>query len=333
MTGLDEKSPLVSVVVPNYNHAAYLEQRLDSVFGQTFTDVEVIILDDASTDNSREVIQQYTVYSRVQVSFNTDNSGSPFVQWNKGVRFARGKYIWIAESDDWADSHLLEILVGRLKSDPSAVLAYCQSNLIDENGQVKFIMEVSRAGINPLRWRSDYVNDGRQECRQYMVLANTIANASAVVFRRDAYQKIGGADESYQINGDWVTWARMIMLGRVIFVAQPLNYYRLHDQVARRKHGLAVSLTETYRVLGALRSVCDPPQEVLLQAYILRSNRWAESWLIGGMRGFKENWMVYRASCLADRWAPLRAMACMIKWMYHETVHIGVSLLGRLKRV
>lgn len=330
---LSKAPPQVSIIVPNYNHARFLPQRVDSVFGQTFKDVEVIILDDASTDNSREVIQKYTANSRVQVSFNTDNSGSPFAQWNKGVRIARGKYVWIAESDDWADSRLLEILVGRLESDPLAVLAYCQSNLIDENGQVKFVMEVSREGMNPMRWRSDHVNEGRQECRQYMVLANTIANASAVVFRRDAYQKIGGADESYQINGDWLTWARMIMLGRVIFVAQPLNYYRLHDQVARRRHGVAMSLTETYRVLGALRNVCNPPQEVLSQAYILRANRWAESWLVGGMRSFKENWMVYRASCHADRWAPVRAMSCIIKWLYHKAVHIAVSLLGRLKWV
>lgn len=329
---LSKVPPQVSIIVPNYNHARFLPQRLDSVFGQTFNDIEVIVLDDASTDDSREVIQRYVSNPCIKVIFNTDNSGSPFAQWNKGVRIARGKYVWIAESDDWADSHLLEILVGRLESDPSAVLAYCQSNLIDENGQVKFVMEVSRAGLNPTRWRSDYVNEGRQECRQYMVIANIIANASAVVFRRDAYQKIGGADVSYQIGGDWLTWARMMMLGRVIFVAQPLNYYRLHDQVARRRHGLAVSLTETYRVLDALSSLCDPSQEVLSQAYILRANRWAESWLVGGMRSFKENWMVYRASCHADRWAPARVMACMIKWLYHEAVHIAFSLLGRLIR-
>jgi glycosyltransferase involved in cell wall biosynthesis len=329
---LYKEPPQVSVIVPNYNHASFLQQRLDSVFSQTFDDMEVIILDDASTDDSREVIMHYALTPNVQLSFNDVNSGSPFAQWNKGVRLASGKYVWIAESDDWADPHLLEILVGRLESNPSAVLAYCQSNLIDENGQVKFVIEVSKAGLNRMRWRSDYVNEGRQECRQYMVIANIIANASAVVFRRDSYQKIGGADVSYQIGGDWLTWARMIMLGQLIFVAQPLNYYRLHDQVARRRHGLAVSLTETYRVLGALRSLCDPPQEVLSQAYTLRANRWAESWLIGGMRSFNENWMVYRASRQVDRWAPVRAIACMLKWLYHKAVCITFSLLGQLKR-
>jgi glycosyltransferase involved in cell wall biosynthesis len=329
---LSESQPKVSVIVPNYNHARFLHQRLDSVFSQTFLDKEVIILDDASTDNSREVIQKYTANPRVLASFNTKNSGSPFAQWNKGVQLACGKYIWIAESDDWADSRLLEVLVGRLESNSSAVLAYCQSNLIDENGQVKFVIEVNRVGLNSMRWRNDFVNEGIQECRQYMINSNIIANASAVVFRRDAYKKIGGADVSYQIGGDWLTWARMIMLGQVIFVAQPLNFYRLHDKTARRCNRLAVSLTETYRVLGVLRSLCDPSQEVLSLAYTLRANRWAESWLAGGMRSLNENWMVYNASRHADRWAPVRVIECILKWLYHKTVHITLSLLSQFKR-
>ena len=100
------------VIVPNYNHARFLRQRLDSILAQTFQDFELILLDDCSTDESRTILEEYARDPRVRLDFNEVNSGSPFKQWNKGVRFARGKYVWIAESDDYADPRLLEALGG-----------------------------------------------------------------------------------------------------------------------------------------------------------------------------------------------------------------------------
>ena len=95
-------SPLVSVIVPNYNHARYLEQRLDSVFGQTYPNFEVIILDDSSTDNSLEIINRYKYNPHLsQIVVNKTNSGSVFKQWAKGLSLAKGEWIWIAESDDY----------------------------------------------------------------------------------------------------------------------------------------------------------------------------------------------------------------------------------------
>src|SRR6266576_4746622 len=95
--------PNVSVVVPNYNHARFLRQRIDSVLGQTYQDFEVILLDDCSTDQSRSIIGEYQNDPRVRVELNKRNSGSTFKQWNKGVWLVRGEYVWIVESDDDAD--------------------------------------------------------------------------------------------------------------------------------------------------------------------------------------------------------------------------------------
>ena len=102
--------PTVSVIVPNYNHARFLPQRIESILRQTYQDFELILLDDCSTDDSRAVLSQYASEPRVRIQFNEVNSGSTFRQWNKGVRLARGKYVWIAESDDYADERLLERL-------------------------------------------------------------------------------------------------------------------------------------------------------------------------------------------------------------------------------
>jgi len=91
--------PAVSVIVPNYNHARFLRRRVETILAQTFQDFELILLDDCSTDDSRSVLRQYSSDPRVRLEFNEVNSGSTFKQWNKGVRLAQGKYIWIAESD------------------------------------------------------------------------------------------------------------------------------------------------------------------------------------------------------------------------------------------
>jgi len=93
------KTPLLSIIVPNYNHAVFLPQRLDSIFNQTFQDFEVILLDDQSPDNSVEILQQYAQKYRDKVAHfitNDQNTGNPFVQWKKGIELARGEFIWIA---------------------------------------------------------------------------------------------------------------------------------------------------------------------------------------------------------------------------------------------
>ncbi len=115
--------PVVSTIVPNYNHARFLPQRLDSILAQTFKDYELIVLDDASTDNSREVLERYARQAPIQLVFNGTNSGSPFIQWRKGAELARGEYLWIAESDDYADPRLLETLAGELQRNPKVGLA------------------------------------------------------------------------------------------------------------------------------------------------------------------------------------------------------------------
>src|ERR1700691_397600 len=109
--------PRVSIVIPNYNHARFLRNRVDSVLRQTFQDFELIILDDCSSDESRSVLSSYAADPRIKIEFNASNSGSVFKQWNKGVKLGRGDYVWIAESDDYADQNMLKRLVTLLETD------------------------------------------------------------------------------------------------------------------------------------------------------------------------------------------------------------------------
>src|SRR5206468_9731239 len=116
--------PTVSVVVPNYNHARYLRRRIDSILSQTYQDFELILLDDSSTDNSREILDSYLDNAKVRIEYNDKNSGTVFKHWNKGVRMACGQYIWMAESDDYADPRFLARMVPILEVQTEVTFAY-----------------------------------------------------------------------------------------------------------------------------------------------------------------------------------------------------------------
>ncbi|HEX5423016.1 MAG TPA: glycosyltransferase [Candidatus Acidoferrales bacterium] len=228
--------PRVSVVVPNYNHAAFLRQRLDTVLAQTFQDFELILLDDASKDASRAILREYQDPSRsagidVRMDGNEANSGSPFKQWNKGVRMARGEYIWIAESDDYADARLLERLVAILEASPDVSFAYCRSWRVNERGDVDGFADACLP--DPERWRTDFCMDGREMCRVYFSHVTPVRNASSVVFRREVYERVGGADETFRLGGDWKLWAATALQGKVAYLSEPLNYHRFHSGTAR----------------------------------------------------------------------------------------------------
>jgi glycosyltransferase involved in cell wall biosynthesis len=220
-------TPVVSVVVPNYNHARYLPRRLESIFAQTFSDFEVIILDDGSTDDSRTVIAEYLGHPGVRVEMSETNSGSPFAQWNRGVALARGEFVWIAESDDFAEPEFLATLLPTLRRHPNVGLVYCQSSVADEDGNGGGVTRYGYLHDNA-RWTHDHGNTGPDECVGYLLWEITIPNASAVLFRRSIYLAAGGAPGDMRLCGDWMTWVRMLTRSDVQFIARPLNHFRHH---------------------------------------------------------------------------------------------------------
>jgi len=242
--------PKVSVVIPNYNHVRFLRKRIDSVLQQTFQDFEVILLDDCSTDDSRSILSSYANDPRVRIKFNDVNSGSTFKQWNKGVRLARGEYVWIAESDDYADEKLLERLVTVLDADRQVVFVNCRSWRVDADGQVNGYADSYLEVVDPEKWTKDFNVDGREECREYFVCVNAVCNASSVLFRKAVYERVGGADESLRFCGDWKVWAAMALTGRVAYLGEPLNYHRAHDAtVTEESNRLGLAATEYLHVV------------------------------------------------------------------------------------
>lgn len=313
--------PRVSIIVPNYNHARFLKKRLSSLLAQTFADFELIFLDDASTDGSRAVLEQFAEDPRIRTILNTTNSGNPFKQWNKGIREARGELIWIAESDDYADPRMLTALVARLDANPSNGVAYCQSLEVDDENNVGRTLDWVTDPLGPVRWKSDFNNSGLDECKRYLLVANTLPNASAVVFRRKLYEEIGGADESMMLCGDWLVWAELLGKSDVSYVAEPLNYFRQHNSTVRAQRiGSLLFIFERYRIMAAITKFAQVPESILepacqkmadvWEAYTRNDPRAARSW----------HWRVFREAMKVDPKIARR--------LYLKTVH---PWLGTIK--
>jgi len=240
-------TPKVSVIVPNYNHQAFLKERIDTILQQTYQDFELIILDDCSTDDSVSIIESYRDNEHVtHIVLNEHNSGSTFLQWDKGISLAKGEYIWIAESDDAAHPQFLSTLVEQLEKHPEAVVAYAHSLLVNEKGET----------VNDKRHtRNDgavIVYDSKRFTRWAMLSINELYNASMVVFRHSIYNKIDKSFQQYHLVGDWKFWMGVCLQGSVIEVCQMLNYFRVHSNKVTFK--MAKAGTDWPEVASVLRS-------------------------------------------------------------------------------
>ena len=245
--------PKVSVIIPNYNHAQFLEQRVESVLNQTFQDFEIIFLDDASTDNSKEVFSKYSNHPKIShVIFNETNSGSPFKQWNKGFGLSTGEYIWIAESDDYADSTFLQKLVQKLDSCPTVGLVYSQSWQVDENGTIASTLDWWTDDLDRSKWLNDFSANGIDVCKKYLSVKNVIPNASGVIFRHEFIFELDSDIEKFRLCGDWLFWIKILLNSDLSFIAEPLNYFRKHDNTARMLTKFKFEISEKINILNYL---------------------------------------------------------------------------------
>lgn len=235
---MKEKNPLVSVIIPNYNHAPYLDQRIQSVLNQTYDNFEVIILDDKSPDNSVEVINHYASNPHVShIVVNKENSGSTFVQWNRGLELAKGEIIWIAESDDYCDSTFLADCVREFCAVPECAVAYCTSEYVDaQNNDLGTYIHYDQ----PV-----YHMDGKDFIRERNAFGCAIWNASSAIFSKKAALAINKRYQTYKMCGDKLFWILMAEQGNVVHVNKVMNYFRQHqNKVSPKRFRDGTWLTE-----------------------------------------------------------------------------------------
>lgn len=220
----------ISVIVPCYNHAPYLKERIESIIHQTYQNFELILLDDLSPDNSAEILLSYKDHPKVtHCIINEQNSGSTFYQWNKGIELARGELIWIAESDDIADLSFLDKLVKPFFENPNLVLAYSQSYRMDSNSNVTGSWKNHTDNLDSKKFEENFTMSGLDYIDQFLVVKNTIPNASAVLFKKNTYIKLNNQHLSFSLVGDWLIWSKILTEGDIYFCQLPLNYFRYHN--------------------------------------------------------------------------------------------------------
>jgi glycosyltransferase involved in cell wall biosynthesis/SAM-dependent methyltransferase len=269
--------PLVSVIVPNYNHAPFLSRRLESIAAQGIQNMEIILLDDASTDGSREILSAFaSTHPRTRLVLNAANSGSTFKQWRKGLEMARGHFVWIAESDDCAEPGLVAALVHKLQRDPDAVIAYSQSQMIDDSDRNLGLPLEWTADLSPTRWLEDFEATGTEEIRTALSIKNSIPNASAVVFRN--FEGIVDlVDETMRLCADWLFWVRLCRRGGVIFDSRPLNRWRQRTSNARTRPPGELEWLEGARIVEECADALGASpheRDDLLSAFRARCEMW-----------------------------------------------------------
>ncbi len=224
------KEPFVSIIVPNYNHEKYLRQRLDSIYGQTYRNYEVILLDDCSSDDSRTILNEYRdrYPDRTRCEFNETNSGGVFRQWRKGISLAKGDYIWIAESDDWCDPNFLEELVPML--DYQSVMIAFSPSVFMRDGQQTWSTEEYLKDTK-FDWNNPFLMTANDAMSRGFAVMNIIPNVSSAVFRN-----IGSVPEEVEdmwgrmkLCGDWAFYLDLIKGGAIAYTNRTVNYYRIHS--------------------------------------------------------------------------------------------------------
>lgn len=228
-----EYAPLVTVIVPNYNHEKYLRRRLDSIFNQTYKNFEVVLLDDCSTDNSIEILNEYCSRfpGKITLVVNESNSGGVFYQWQKGLNLSSGDIIWIAESDDFCSDNFLDILVPYFRNE-AIQISYASTIFVKgEHEEPFWSIQEYLSDISTTRWSSAFVETAHNIVAEAFAIKNIIPNVSSALFRNNRMDILSDpAWQSMRTVGDWVLYLHLIRGGLLAYDPSATNYYRIHDK-------------------------------------------------------------------------------------------------------
>jgi len=261
----------ISVAVPNFNYARHMAGRLGSIFAQNYPAREIIVLDDASTDDSVPVIKQTARQAGrvVKLVVNKRNAGSVFAQWRRAAEMAAGEFIWIAEADDLCEPDFLSRMAALLTRDARMSLAFADSRTIHEDGSAQW--ESYKAyydTIEPGALRETAIFRGIDFARRFMSVKNVLVNASAVVWRRTALlaalDACGTDLPKFRMAGDWLLYLTALADGqaRIGYESRILNIHRRHEDSVTHAMDAAAHVAEIARCQAVARKLLGLPAAV-----------------------------------------------------------------------
>lgn len=200
-------SKKVTVYITNYNYQDYIEESINSVLRQTYKNYELLIIDDGSTDDSKEIIEKYRYINNVRIIYQK-NKGLNITN-NIAMRLADGDYMVRLDADDYWMPDFLEKMVKKIESDPEIGLVFPDYYYIDQNGEV--------TGI-----------EKRFNFESEVSLLDLPAHGACTMIRLDYLKNLGGYDESFTCQDGYDLWLKFIHAHKVVNINEPLFYYRRH---------------------------------------------------------------------------------------------------------
>jgi len=204
---LNSLNPQITVYITSYNYGKYIERAIESVLNQTFTDFELLIIDDGSIDNSKEIIEKYKTNQKVAIIYQK-NKGL-VVTNNIALHLARGKYIIRLDADDYFDHNALLLLYNKIESDKEIGLVYPDYFIVDENDNI--------------------LNIRKREDIEKVSLKDNPAHGACTLIRTEFLKQIGGYDEQFCCQDGYYLWINFVTKYKVANVTTPLFYYRRHS--------------------------------------------------------------------------------------------------------
>lgn len=249
----------VSVIVPNYNHAEFLSERIESILMQTYQHFELIILDDASTDHSRDIIERYRHHVRTsKIIYDETNSGSPYQQWRKGIQESRGNLIWIAESDDLAHPEFLSTAVAAFNNYKDLSLFYCDAINLQEEHPTRFktFAESKNMFFGTDKWSKEYAIDGEDEINIALKYLCSVNNTSSALMKKEMLIKNINEISGYRYYGDWFAFINLASQGKIAYSPRALNHFRHHkESLLNKGPNIVKARKELFGILNTLLSL------------------------------------------------------------------------------
>jgi len=260
----------VSVIVPNYNYAHFFVSRLHEILKQTYPISELIILDDASTDESVKIIQQQIKqlkhsHPNLKTIFrqNSKNSNNVFSQWQQGIKLATSDYIWIAELDDSVLPNFLATAIKPFQTNPQVVLSYTNSKFI---GHIVAKDNLRRAKdfFRRRHLPGSYIIDGKQEIVKNLAVYNSIPNVSACVFKNlPELDSILDGAKQFRLSGDWYFYLELLRLGNLAYSPRRLNFHRLSPSSITGQTGYKTRHNELRKIHRHASQILSLPKTTL----------------------------------------------------------------------